>query len=968
VLLQLPVERGQDRGMSERLSVEVLGPLRVCDAQGHDITPDGHLQRRLLALLVLRRGHIVSTDTAIDALWPGAPPRDPVAALQNHLFRLRRALPAGLIESIGDGYRLDASLIEVDADHLVALVAAGETDDAPDAPTTLDAILERWHGPAYAELDEVDDAQAESTRLDELRVRALEARSERRLDRGDTDGLVAELAALADAEPLRERPRALLMRALAATGRQVEALRVYDDFRRLLSDELGIEPSPVLAADHAALLAGSSTAVARDLWSPATRLPQPAAALIGRDALVAELLALVPERRLTTLVGPGGVGKTRLVTELGHRLRDERLDRPVVMCELAPAVEDSAVDLVASALGIDGRPGVALDERIVAVLGDSEAVVLLDNCEHVLEPIAVLAERLVVGCPGVTVVTTSRERLRVPGEQVVAVPPLSAEGEDSTAVQLFLERARAVSPAFVPDAAGVAIIGDIVRRLDGLPLAIELAAARLHTLDVDEVAAGLDHRFSLLESGFRTSARHGSLRAAVSWSYDLLDPPLRQTFADLSIFAGSFTVADAAAIGDVEDRSASAALAQLAERSLVIRAPQRRYVLLETLREFGTEQLRSEGRADTTAERHARYQVEWIENADRRLLEDGGTAIAEVDAALPELRAAFGWLVERGEVELAGRLVAALLDYGFLRLRPDVLVWAERVTAADPDDHSPVAARVWVAAAYAVWAAGDLASTRARGEHALALVERAGAPMPPEVATVCGSSALWEGRLADAVAWYRRAVDAATDDSPQRLIAAGAELLALGYADDPTAEERAEALLAEVGDDVTPHAAYVWYCAGEAAMGADVERARGRYVRALELAQQTGASFVTGSAGMSKASIDARHGDPQAAAQDYRSLISHWRRAGMWSSQWTMLRSIAGLLARLGRPRDAAVLEGAVRGTEAGHRLFGADERALADLSAQLRVELGDADYEAALREGAALDGEAAIEHALRSL
>jgi hypothetical protein len=411
-------------------------------------------------------------------------------------------LPDGLIESLADGYRLDPSAIDVDVDRLVAAVAAGDRAES-------DAALERWHGPAYPELDDLDEGRVEAARLEELRTRAIEVRAQHRLDAGDTGGLVAELVALADTHPLRERPRQLLMAALRATGRSAEAMRVYDEFRRVLGEQLGIQPSPQLAAQHADLLAGDGLAA----WAPASRLPVPATSLVGRDELVAEVVAGVAQHRLVTLVGPGGVGKTRVLIEAGHRLCAPQ-QRPVVMCELAPASE-SAVDAVASSLAIEARPGVGLAERVAGILAESDVVLLLDNCEHVIEPIADLVERVLESCPDVTVMATSRERLRLPGERVVVVPPLATTAGEAPAARLFVERARAVSPDLAPDEAELGVIAEITRRLDGLPLAIELAAARLHTLELTEVAAGLDDRFELLSAGYRSSSRHGSLGAAI---------------------------------------------------------------------------------------------------------------------------------------------------------------------------------------------------------------------------------------------------------------------------------------------------------------------------------------------------------------------------------------------------------------------------------------------------------------------
>jgi hypothetical protein len=484
------------------------------------------------------------------------------------------------------------------------------------------------------------------------------------------------------------------------------------------------------------------------------------------------------------------------------------------------------------------------------------------------------------------------------------------------------------------------------------------------------VATGLDHRFSLLSSGFRVSSRHGSLGAAVSWSYGLLDAELQQAFVDLSVFSGSFDAAGAAAVCGTGPRRTTDALASLVERSLVMRVPGRRYVLLETLRAFGAEELERAGRVDVVAERHARHQVDWVGQAAQRLIQPEQPVLVEIDAAIPELRCALAWLLDHDEVELAGRLTSGVLHYGFLRLRPDVLAWSEQVAARDPDDRSPVAPSVWATASYAAWMGGDVPESSRRADRSRRLAEQASGDIPPDVLAAWASCALYEGRLDTAAAWYRRSADtsAAVGDLAQRDMSAASELLALAYAGRPEVTELADRLLTEVGNDPTPPTAYVWYCAGEADLAVDVERARCRYAEAVRLAELTNAFFVTGLASASKASIDARVGDPAAAAEDYRRVIDHWRRAGMWSTQWTMLRSIAGLLSRLGRHRDAAILEGAVRATASGHRIFGADAVALDQLSGRLREELGDDTYEAARQEGAMLDGDGAVEHALRAL
>ncbi|HUF97489.1 MAG TPA: hypothetical protein VMM60_05115, partial [Ilumatobacter sp.] len=513
-------------------------------------------------------------------------------------------------------------------------------------------------------------------------------------------------------------------------------------------------------------------------------------------------------------------------------------------------------------------------------------------------------------------------------------------------------------------------VAEIVRRLDGLPLAIELAAARLHTHDLGEVAAGLDQRFALLSSGYRTSSRHASLGAAVTWSFRLLDERQQRNFADLSVFVGSFDAHDVAAVCEIDVVEATNAVAQLVERSLVLRAPAGRYVLLETLRAFGADQLAEAGRDGAVARRHALHQVHRVEDASRSMHEQGRLVLVEIDAALPELRGAFGWLLAEGEIDLAGRLVAGLIHYGFLRLRPDVLTWSERVIRADPHGASPSASRVWVAAAYASWMAGDMAEAVVRSDRALHLAEQRADVCPPEVSVFKGNTELFEGRLHEAASWYRRSAADARDAGHRGhcLMAEATELLALGYAADASVSNRADELLGVAGVSATPYVAYLWYCAGEADLAVDLERAGERHATAVRLAELTYTSSVIGLSGASKASIDARLGDPMVAAEDYCHLIEHWRRAGMWPTQWTMLRSIVGLLCRLGRDRDAAVLEGAVRSTSGGHSIFGADEVALAAVGAELRERMGTAAYESARLEGGVLDGNHAVEHALQAL
>ncbi len=437
-------------------------------------------------------------------------------------------------------------------------------------------------------------------------------------------------------------------------------------------------------------------------------------------------------------------------------------------------------------------------------------------------------------------------------------------------------------------------------------------------------------------------------------------------------FAGPFDAEDAAAVTDLETRAAVDVLDRLTERSLVLRTPDERWVVLETVRAFGADRLASSGRLPIVGGRHARHQLARARRLSDALMTPAGASLAHFDAAVPELRIALRWAIDRGEIELSGHIVTSVFDYAFLRMRPDVYAWSELVLAADPDDTSPVAESVWAAAGYAAWMAGDIARMSRCSDRAAGIAGRHGRRPAADVVEIMATCALIGGRVTEAAECYRLAaqVAAAAGQEVLRITSAASELLALGYAGEHGVEAAAATLLDSLGAEATPRAAYAWYCAGEAdvAIGADLARARARLERARQLADATHATLPAGLAGATLASIEARWGDAAAAAADYRRLLVQWRRAGMWSTQWTMLRSIAVLLGRLGRDHAAAVLVGAVRSTDEGHAIFGADEVALTELSEQLGERLGRDACDAAMREGARLDGAATVEHALRSL
>jgi DNA-binding SARP family transcriptional activator len=520
--------------------VSVLGPLEVTDAAGRPVRVGGQRVRALLILLALDAGRVVSARSLIERLWPDERPADAANALQSLVSRLRFALrqaglPATVLESSALGYRLAAPAAAVDALAFEAEARAGRAalaaGDAAAAARLLREALARWRGPALADVAGEELACAPAARLAELRDAALLDRIEADLALGQAiPALTGELRGLTAADPLAERPTALLMRALAATGRQAEALALYQRTRELLADSLGVDPSAQLDQAHLAVLRQeiATAAAAPGQAAPALAVtpppgrdaaPGPDAApgrdaaagrrgrawyqptsFVGRDQDLTSLLKQLAAERLVTLTGPGGVGKTRLAAEAAARLSEAdgndgspSFAGSTWFVELAPVTEPSkvpyavldALALRERSIGARGADAAADPvDRLCAALADRDALLILDNCEHVIETAAVLAARLLADCPGVRVLATSREPLRIGGESLYVVAPLPvppapgpagrcAESDLGSfpAVRLFAERAAAVLPDFALDASTAGPVAHICRTLDGMPLA-----------------------------------------------------------------------------------------------------------------------------------------------------------------------------------------------------------------------------------------------------------------------------------------------------------------------------------------------------------------------------------------------------------------------------------------------------------------------------------------------------------------
>ncbi|MFF4212858.1 BTAD domain-containing putative transcriptional regulator [Streptomyces sp. NPDC001796] len=629
----------------------ILGPLDVRTDEGTPLDAGGPRPRALLTLLLLDAGRTVSTERLTDGLYGDQPPAGAANALQSQISRLRRRLgPHAEIEAAPTGYRLAVSPDTVDAHRFERLAREGSTalagGDHRTAAAVLREALALWRGPALADLP---GAPAERTRLEELRLGAVQDRAEADLALGAGSDLVPELRALLAAHPLSERLYELLMRALHAAGRPAEALTVYEQARRTLADELGADPSPGLSALHQELLRGTGP-------SRAARVPTQLTGFVGRAPELARIhdLLTAPGTRLVTLTGPGGAGKTRLAMEAARRHPD------VHFIELAPLTDGSAVPYaVLTALGVrDGFRGPAVDatERLLAALEDRELLLVLDNCEHLVEDAAHLAALVLAACPGVRVLATGREALGITGEVLCPVPPLPPEHAE----RLFLDRARAVRPGFE----GHARVTDVCAALDGLPLAIELAAARLRTLTPDELADRLDDRFRLLSRGDRTKApRHRTLRAVVEWSWDLLDDEEQELARRLSVFSGGATLEAVEAVCGVpfpEDLMAS-----LAEKSF-LEVAEGRYRMLETIRAFTAEHLDRAGERERLRDAHAAYYLRLAERAE------------------PYLRSGqqLPWLAlltaEHGDLEAALRHLVSTAPGDALRLMAD-LAWFRRL-------------------------------------------------------------------------------------------------------------------------------------------------------------------------------------------------------------------------------------------------------------------------------------------------
>lgn len=745
-------------------TVRLLGPIDVIDEHGVVHTSGSALRRTLLALLALRPGSAIEAERLLDMAWDGAPPASGLRALRFHMSRLRAEIGIDdLIVTVGSGYRLDA---DTDLDRVVRAL------DEPHAGTALLTALQSiWRGESIQDAQSCTALDHERRRLDELHLTLMERLCSARVDGGDCT-IIGDLTRLCLDHPLRESLWSILIQAHYRAGNQADALRTLTQLRLSLRDELGVGPSPGIQElefqilQHDLQTPEADTIAARGPRRPSGNLPRLQTVWVGDRMDLQRRVTDACEANLVTLAGPGGVGKTRAAIEIGWLAVDEFVDG-VWMVELAPTADPSAViTTIAGTLGSRLQPGQTMEQSVVEWCFGRRMLLILDNCEHVLDPVTSLLRAIVASCPTVTVIATSREPLGVPGETLTRIESLSQHH----ATELFVLRARSADATFDPTATDHEAIEEICRRLDGIPLAIELAAARISSLSPDELLERLDDRFRLLRGAGRGGVeRHRTLRATVAWSYQLLSPEARRVFDRLSVFADSFDLpaveeictGDELDVYDVID-----VLGDLIDKSMVIASHTERgtrYRLLETLRQYGEERL--DDRNETAMIRDAalhyftalaeRLQHDW-ESPDQ------ATAGVRLDDDWANIGAAHDWAITTGDIEHAHRILRATRSFANARFRRDHQHWGKRtLQLADATGRH------------------DLRTTASQGFWAIA-----------------------EGDPDRAVEWARRALDVGDDDGcVARVVLLNAHVRA-GHAE--TALEMAAELRAALADVVDP--------------------------------------------------------------------------------------------------------------------------------------------------------------------
>ncbi|MDP4509627.1 BTAD domain-containing putative transcriptional regulator [Nonomuraea turcica] len=922
------------------LHFSVLGPLAVTHA-GEPLDLGGTRVKALLATLLIAQGKVVTTDRIIDAVWGEQAPNSAVATLYSYITRLRKTLEpdrlpraaTGLLDRQGPGYVLRVRPEAVDSERFAALAERGARllpDDPPAAAESLSTALALWRGPAYADLGDSEVANAEIARLDNARLAARQDHAAARLSMGATVQAVGELESLVREHPLAERSWELLALALYRSGRQGDALAALRSAREQLIEELGVDPGPSLRAVEAAVLRQDpaldwrAPKEAAAIIEPAEpkeparpRLPAPLTRLIGRDSAVAAMKDLLTAHRLVTITGPGGAGKSRLALEIAREHQDG--DGPW----LALLADVTDAGLLPAAVGAAmGTAITGSTDHLAASIGDREMLLVLDNCEHLVDAVAPLAETLLSLCPGLRLLATSREQLAVTGEATWDLPPLDPDG---AAAELFTERSLAVRPGRQPRYDERQLISRICRELDGLPLAIELAAAQTRVLSLEQIADGLHDRFALLATGSRTAPkRHRSLEAAIASSVRLLTEPERELLGCLSLFEGGFDLEAAERVAGPP--AVLHRLGGLVAKSLVTvdgAAVPRRYRMLESIRQYALRTLSGDERA-RWAGRHLAWAVELAETAERRLRTfDGELWLRRLRHEQANTRAALSHALATGDGDSALRIASALSWFWYRNgdVHEGIARLSEALDRAGADH--PGRGQALIGRALLRYLAGD--PFAGNDDVVLALRE----------AEAIGDIEAMARALPYRAYFLQLSGD---PDQAQRTLAAGwTHVRAAGL-------PWVEAELMMVRGQITR-------------VAGDPLLAAGQLVQAADIAEACGHDWAYCSSGWIGAKVAMDLGDTGRAVQQAARLVVHLDRVQDVTSWLACAHVLAGALGMGGRAADGAVLLGTVSaiGSRVGYSPELMDPLDGPRNVAAVRTALSPGAYEEATAMGASL-------------
>jgi predicted ATPase/DNA-binding SARP family transcriptional activator len=925
------------------LELRVLGPLEI-ERAGRVLSPGSWFQRRLLAALVMAGGATVSIDRLIDVLWGDEPPPTARNSLQSHVARLRATVGASdPLVTRPPGYALDRERVTVDVWRFEAAVERARGAAGGDARATaqqLATALRWWRGEPYGGFAD-EHVDREARRLEQLRVEARRLLADAQLRAGDVHAAVETATRLRLDEPLREDVTLTAARGLGAAGRVPEALDALRDHRDRLADELGLDPSPAVAVVEQQLLRGEVPRVTGPEPADAgerepvevqehgrrTRSAGPAppprggAPTVGREADRARIAAALTTAQVVTLVGPGGVGKTRLAADVAHEVAG---GSAVAWVDLARVQDPADVGAaIVDALGAP-VPDPSDGEATAATLARFRGLLVLDSCEHLLGAVTALLDRALREPASVRLLTTSRERLDLPGEQVLVIRPLpvpaaAAASMEDPAVALFLQRLTAAGGEPVAPAHAA----EVAAAVAGLPLGLELAAARAATLPVETLVTRLRADLQVLAgSARRYGDRQRTLVDVIAWSHDLLAEGERVLFRRLSVFAAAFGIQDAervAADAALPPPAVVDGLARLVEQSMVARVGRDRYRLLEPLRRFAADALAAAEDAAATAQRHRELFLDLAARADAELpTRAEGSTVDELERALPDLRAVHVRALAAGDLGTVAQLAGQLYRFAYLQARGDLLAWGLPLVAHGQDVPRDDRLRALTAATVVTQWRGDLEEAhRLEQLLAAALHDEELAPWTAvHVAEAIGDVRLGLGDPGGAASAYGRARTLARCLEHGGLLASATADLAIARAFQGrnTEAERAAREACELAAEaaVPSVRSLAAYALGETLAPNEPDAALEAFDLARREASTVGARFFEGIARTADVALRGRHGDPHEALIRYRDALQVWHDAAADSFVLTTLRNLVVLLVRVGADAAAVTLEAAL--------------------------------------------------------